>query len=347
MANNVNIFDKYGIKEVANVYFEALEDDLAAGVYKGDIVLFLDTLKVSTIETTAENVAAQGGWGNPRLVQWDYGKEINITLEDALMSLESLRFMLGGAIRKPSTTEPVWVHHTAEVVVGSDLKIPQPKERFSGEVLTPTAAPDHPIRIINLGNPKAASNGAGARTQIVYDSAAGAQNAINGKTTLTMKNGKLLGTETVTPQGGGDGQSANPQQPTTQNKSVDVQAGDHLRIFWDEKVDGTKSESAVEVVISPDTFPGTYKVVGDTFMRSEKTGKDEPFQFIINKAKVLSEVTITLEAEGDPSTFEMQLNVLRSNDSGDNEMMKLVRYNFGASDDAAGGDDIGSLKIPS
>jgi hypothetical protein len=61
MANNVNIFDKYGIKEVANVYFEALDDDLKTGVYKGDIVLFLDTLKVSTIETTAENVAAQGG----------------------------------------------------------------------------------------------------------------------------------------------------------------------------------------------------------------------------------------------------------------------------------------------
>ena len=341
MANNVNIFDKYGIKEVANVYFEALEDDLAAGVYKGDIVLFLDTLKVSTIETTAENVAAQGGWGNPRLVQWDYGKEINITLEDALMSLESLRFMLGGAIRKPTSTEPVWVHHTAEVVVGSDLKIPQPKERFSGEVMTPTAKPDHPIRVINLGNPKATSNGAGARTQIVYKE--GAQNKIDGKTTLTMKNGKLLGTEDVPKPGD---QSANPQT-ITQNKEVDVEAGDHLRIFWDEEVDGTKNESAVEVVISPDTFPGTYKVVGDTFMRSEKTGKDEPFQFIINKAKVLSEVTITLEAEGDPSTFEMQLNVLRSNDSGDNEMMKLVRYNFGTSDDAAGGDDIGSLKIPS
>lgn len=68
---DVNIFDKYGIKEVANVYFEALDDDLSAGVYKGDIVLFLDTLKVSTIETSAENVAATGGWGNPRLIQWD------------------------------------------------------------------------------------------------------------------------------------------------------------------------------------------------------------------------------------------------------------------------------------
>ena len=61
----VNIFDKYGIKEVANVYFEALEDDVAAGVYKGDIVLYLDSLKVSTIETTAENVAAQGGENKP------------------------------------------------------------------------------------------------------------------------------------------------------------------------------------------------------------------------------------------------------------------------------------------
>lgn len=67
----VNIFDKYGIKEVANVYFEALEDDPKSNVYKGDIVLFLDTLKVSTIETTAETTDATGGWGNPKLISWD------------------------------------------------------------------------------------------------------------------------------------------------------------------------------------------------------------------------------------------------------------------------------------
>jgi len=42
MAANVNIFEKYGIKEVANVYFQALADDLKAGVYKDDIVLYLD-----------------------------------------------------------------------------------------------------------------------------------------------------------------------------------------------------------------------------------------------------------------------------------------------------------------
>jgi len=163
----VNIFDKYGIKEVANVYFEALDDDKAAGVYAGDIVLYLDTLKVSTIETTAENVAAQGGWGNPKLIQWDYGKEINLTLEDALISLESLRFMLGGAIKKPSDKKPVYIHRTAEVVVkpgttDGTIYIPVPTDR-DGVQIFPIAYPNHPIRLINLGGGNDSAT-AGTRT---------------------------------------------------------------------------------------------------------------------------------------------------------------------------------------
>ena len=313
MASNVNIFDKYGIKEVANVYFEALEDDLAAGVYKGDIVLFLDTLKVSTIETTAENTAAQGGWGNPKLVQWDYGKEINITLEDALLSLESLRFMLGGAIKKPAANAPVIVRHTEEVVCTASGVVPKPKDHLTGIELTPVAKAGHPIRLINLTT--------GARTQIVASNA-GADVTLNGDRKIQFKNPKMLG----------DG-------------TVDTAEGDHIRIFWEEVLENNEgNETAVEVTISPDTFPGTYKVIGDTFMRSEKTGKDEPFQFVINKAKVQSNVTITLQAEGDPSTFEMTLNVLRStNEQGENEMMKLVRYNISGSTSSAAEDDYGSV----
>lgn len=66
-----NIFEQYGIKEVANFAFEALSDEPSANIKKGDIVLYLDTLKVSTTETTAESVDARGGWGNPKLVSWD------------------------------------------------------------------------------------------------------------------------------------------------------------------------------------------------------------------------------------------------------------------------------------
>ena len=327
MASNVNIFDKYGIKEVANVYFEALEDDAAAGVYAGDIVLFLDTLKVSTIETTAENTAAQGGWGNPKLVQWDYGKEINITLEDALMSLESLRFMLGGAIKKSSATgAQVVVRHTEEVVVDASGKVPAPKDHLTNKTLLPKASLNHPIRLINLGG-GTGSTTAGARTQIVYDaSAAASAYTMGASNTILFKN----------PAAG-------------LNEATAPTPGDHIRIFWEDVVTpSTTDESAVEVTISPDTFPGTYRVVGDTFMRSEKTGKDEPFQFVINKAKVQSNVTITLQAEGDPSTFEMTLNVLRStNDEGQNEMMKLIRYNLETDTASGSGDDIGSLSAGS
>lgn len=58
MAQN-NIFERFGIKEVANVYFQALSNE--GDIKSGDIVLYLDTLKVSTVETTASNVSAQGG----------------------------------------------------------------------------------------------------------------------------------------------------------------------------------------------------------------------------------------------------------------------------------------------
>ena len=77
--------------------------------------------------------------------------------------------------------------------------------------------------------------------------------------------------------------------------------------------------------MSGDTFPGTYYIQGDTYARSDVDGSDQFFQFIIPKAKMSSENTITLEAEGDPSTFNMNLTVLRP-ESG--EMMKLVQYDL-------------------
>jgi hypothetical protein len=309
----VNIFDKYGIKEVANVYFEALEDDPKSNVYKGDIVLFLDTLKVSTIETTAETTDATGGWGNPKLISWDYGKEITITLEDALISLESLRFMLGGAIhRGTSDKDLVTVRHTEEVVCGANGIVPKPVDHITDAEYTVVATTAAPVRVINLTT--------GARTQLT-------EGTIDGTKAITFVNEAMGLAE--------DG--------------VATKQGDRLRVFWTETYNkAADADKAVEVTISPDTFPGTYRVVGDTFMRSQATGKDEAFQFVIGKAKVQSNVTITLEAEGDPSTFEMTLTVLRSdNERGEKEMMKLIRYGSAAADAANEGDDIGSLTTPS
>ena len=95
------ILDRYGIKEVADVTFYELNK---AG-NPTNPVLYLDTLKVSTIEQTGEQAEARGGKGNAPLIVWDYGKEINVTLEDALFSAKSLAIMFGNGTVSESTTD--------------------------------------------------------------------------------------------------------------------------------------------------------------------------------------------------------------------------------------------------
>lgn len=279
------------IKEVANVYFEALADaDDGSDIKEGDIVLFLDTLKVSTVETTAENVSAQGGWGNPKLVTWDYGKDINLNLEDAVISWEEMRILMGARmfdskdhkliIRK--NAEYVFAKGTADFVIPvGDGKTAGGKNHFPATAAT---FGDY-IRWVDMTNGKR-----GIAT---------AEDSEGLKMTLLTS----------------DGQAYTAATATQEQKA-------RIRFFWKEEA--IADRPANELVISPDTFPGTYRVVGDALIRSEKTGKDEAFQFEIGKAKMLSEVTLTMQAEGDPSTFSMTLNVLRDEDG---NMMSLRRYN--------------------
>ena len=171
------------------------------------------------------------------------GKDINITLTDALISMESFRFMLGGQLKEPSSATKVAVHLTEEGTVKTADTAPELKHHLTGTKLTLPAE----YRYMNLTT--------GVRGTVTAES--------------TFK----------------------------------AAAGDRVRFFWTEEVDGQdEAKSAVEITISPNTFPAAYRVVGETFIRSEETGKDEAFQFIIPKAKVQSSVTLTLEAEGDPST---------------------------------------------
>lgn len=182
---------RFGIKEVADVHFfnvptfDAGEtEDIATFISKLEAegvrpVISFDTLKVSNIESTAETSEARGGKGNAALISWDYGREVTVTLEDALMSLETLSLLFE-------------------------------------------------------------NNPAGNDT----------------------------------------------------------------------------------VVINANKFPGTYSVIGTTYARNESDGKDHVFKFVIPKAKIQSETTLTMEAEGDPSVIGMTLKVLRTK-TGD--MMGLVR----------------------
>ena len=172
----------FGIKEVADVGFYeqgTVEIDETGKIVAGTPLFVLDTLKVSNIENTAEQAEAKGGKGNAPLIIWDYGREINITLQDAVMTMDTLSMMF----------------------------------------------------------------------------------------------------------------------------------------------EGDAKDSSNEIVISANTFPGTYTVIGKTFAR-DMSGKDSLFTWYVPKAKVNSEVTLTMEAEGDPTVFDMTLRVLRDKDG---SMVRLIR----------------------
>lgn len=122
----------------------------------------------------------------------------------------------------------------------------------------------------------------------------------------------------------GTGESAvSTFEPDDETVTSAFAANDRVRLFWEESYTGASdANKAIELVISPSTFPGTYRVIGDALIRNQN-GTDEAFQFCINKAKMLSEVTLTMQAEGDPSSFSMTLNVLRDDDG---NMMSLRKY---------------------
>lgn len=82
--------NQYGIKEVADVTFYDIST--------GDPVFTFDSLSVSNIENAAETVEATGGRGNATLVRWDFGRTATLTMQDALISLESLGLLAGNVV---------------------------------------------------------------------------------------------------------------------------------------------------------------------------------------------------------------------------------------------------------
>jgi hypothetical protein len=266
-----SILDRYGIKEVADVTFYELDANGAPD----RPVLYLDTLKVSTIEQTAESVDATGGKGNAALISWDYGKEITVTLEDALFSPKSLAIMFGNGL-------PV------------DYDNPT------------TGTPDPSSAFIMRTETFTYDASASDKGWKPYYIANGSQYAKRNAKFYSDK-GSFIGINS--------GESAATGLPTS-----GFTDGETYFCTYDLLVEG----SAYVVEVSANSFPGTYYVTGDTYARSDASGKDEFFQFIIPKAKVQSENTLTLEAEGDPTVFNMNLKVLRPKDG---VMMKLVKYN--------------------
>lgn len=269
-----SIFDKYGIKEVVDGVFYALSSVTIGGATftTGQPVLLLDSLKVSTVETTASETEAKGGRGNASLIAWDFGKEINVTLQDALISPLSWALMTGGTVAATN---------------GTDNKVTI-QRRYRGAV-----AASGTNGVVNVPTTEGTIK-ANSTVVALVDGATALSSATWTGTTVTIT-----------------GLSS-------------TAAGTQVDVFYEVELTNTGATGTV-ITIDAETFPGTFKFVGDTVIRKASTGVDEPFQIVIEKCKIKPENTITMEAEGDPSVFDMNLKVLR--DSGGN-MIKFIKYNL-------------------
>ena len=64
----------------------------------GNPVAKFDTLKLSTVEQTADTNDVQGGKGNPILARIASNKAVNLTIQDAVMSMTYLAVVTGGEV---------------------------------------------------------------------------------------------------------------------------------------------------------------------------------------------------------------------------------------------------------
>lgn len=73
---------------------------------------------------------------------------------------------------------------------------------------------------------------------------------------------------------------------------------------------GAKGQTKNVITIDANSFPNSYIILGTTVLRPLEGGDDQPFGFVVPKGKINVGGTLTMEAEGDPSTFEMTVKAL-------------------------------------
>lgn len=407
----MNLFQKYGIKEVSDVVFYSI-NEIGDEVFYTP-VLFLDTLKVSTLEKSAQKVSAQGGKGNKKLITWNYGKEITLNLEDALFSPASMSMIWGGLLESklskytsaivkcnmankygilhysikaypsPALTDEEW-EIVFEVAEENNLDSGSGNQNATKYIKTNEnssyVAENRNSLIYKYFKRKWSIETEKAMPQLIIDAIIKKIDSLDKVGTIEtdihelevidrmekciVKDRKGLEISTKKQKENllryykDDKTSsytifydAKTMLPLLQvndagkvlgwggDKDDDndgiLEETDKFRIKigtvyykWTRTVKYKEAEDdgilGRTLVIDAETFPDDYKIVGETYIREQKTGKDQRYQFTIHRANVSSDTSITLQADGDPTTFSMQIDVLTPpNDI----QMELKQYN--------------------
>ena len=389
----MNIFEQYGIKEVADVTLYAIElDENDEEIYIP--VLYLDTLKISSIEQTAEQTSARGGLGNPNLITWDYGKEITINLEDALYTPASMSMLWDG--KYASKSVELWgVFDTykekfswAKAILKDFSNFSIEEDQIKGTIYKWTVnliimSLDEQLRheknnieisyyskygrnYWSFNKPVDFEDGSftlsegknlfvNVPQELIYQIKHGIESVkyLDRMEKCVATRNFVIDTDTNIKHGNYrylkkydktaltvfiDPTTMQPYEPNLDffirkdGSRYPKEGFKKLRLIkqndvyykWTRSVAPPHMSLGNRIIVDAEHFPGVYRLVGETYSRNRDTHEDERFQFEIPLCKMGSENSFTLEAAGDPTVFNMTLQVLRREDG---TMMKLTQYN--------------------
>jgi|SRR5690606_17648563 len=83
--------------------------------------------------------------------------------------------------------------------------------------------------------------------------------------------------------------------------------------------------TAEKISFKAKNFPKYCRIVGDTLIKNEATGINEPFQMVAHKASPQANFTLTMASEGDPTTLELVFDLFADRNA-DDEFISYVKY---------------------
>lgn len=331
---------KFGVREICDVVLKAKANQKVGNkiFYKGEPVIYFDTLKTSSMEGAATTVYAQGGRGNSRLVAWEGERTVTFTMEDALISPAGFMILSGAGLIEASKDTPIYVHTTeitdhfvyadSEDILQVALKdkphldskqdtIYIMLQDSDGEIISEPYIPYGEAKQIHVGSTEVSSVKKGTiylgedTTTLIGtedDTTTGkiynAFKACEGYYLIKV-NARVPGASD-TSKTGLNGRDNHYYTAKESGGSDDTKAFDNTTaVLVDYYVE--KTAGAQQIDITPDKFGGNYYLEASTLFRTQK-GVDLPAEFIIPNCKIQSNFTFTMASSGDPSSFTFTMD---------------------------------------
>ena len=297
---------KFGVREICDVVLKAKANQKVGNkiFYKGEPVIYFDTLKTSSLEGAATTVYAQGGRGNSRLVAWEGERTVTFTMEDALISPAGFMILSGAGLIEATTSKPIYVHVTEQTdstelsMSGSNLQLDIILKQ------TPAEHDDADIYVMLLDdNGEVSSEPFKAKKATIAATETTAAKTVYRITFDTADNNYTP----YSTQMNGTVPLAELVAEWTDNNKTTVKKYKESKIpvlvdYYTEKKSG-----AQQIDITPDKFGGNYYLEASTLFRTQ-AGVDMPAEFIIPNCKIQSNFTFTMASSGDPSSFTFTMD---------------------------------------